>query len=140
MRLSLEEARRVVGEFERSGLTRRGFAAERGMSVHTLDGYRLRLKRAIEAPARPAAGNKPEWVEVKVGAEAGRNLEPRIQLGVGRRRCCCSRGLTRRHYARYWTCWKAAEVLGIGAATRVFRIRLAKPRLRDDWSGVGVGG
>jgi len=41
-RISREEARQLVGEYEASGLTRQVFCAERGLSVAALDKYRRR--------------------------------------------------------------------------------------------------
>lgn len=40
---SREEAARLVGEFEQSGMTRKAFCIERGVAVHTLDDYGQRL-------------------------------------------------------------------------------------------------
>jgi len=39
-RVSHEEAKRLVGEYEASGLTRQAFCAGRGLSVAALDKYR----------------------------------------------------------------------------------------------------
>ena len=39
-RVSREEAKRLVGEYEASGLTRQAFCAGRGLSVAALDKYR----------------------------------------------------------------------------------------------------
>src|SRR6266700_5769885 len=42
-RLSRAEAKRLVSEFEQSGLRRKEFCATRGLSVHTLDAWRKRI-------------------------------------------------------------------------------------------------
>ena len=39
-RVSREEAKRLVGEYEASGLTRQAFCVGRGLSVAALDKYR----------------------------------------------------------------------------------------------------
>lgn len=67
------EMRRVMEEFEKSGLARRVFCERRGISVSTLDYWRRELAK------------KPRWVAVKV-AEA----EPRFALVLanGRRIEC----------------------------------------------------
>ena len=52
------------------------------MSVHTLDGYRLRVKRAGLGAGNPEA-TKPQWVEVEVPAEAGRSAAAAITLRMG---------------------------------------------------------
>ncbi|MGD0942137.1 MAG: hypothetical protein ABR905_20785 [Terracidiphilus sp.] len=44
-RRSEAEAERLVAEFERSGLSRKEFSAAHGLSVHTLDAWRTRVKR-----------------------------------------------------------------------------------------------
>ena len=52
--------RRVVGEFEASGLTRRAFCMKRGMALTAFDYWRreLRAKRS---------GRAPKLVRVKIG-------------------------------------------------------------------------
>lgn len=70
-RRSRAEAARLVSEFEQSGLRRKQFCATRGLSVHTLDGWRRRIAqpglgeeivpveivadRSVSAPRMPAA-------------------------------------------------------------------------------------
>jgi hypothetical protein len=41
---SRAEAERIAEEFAKSGLRRKAFSRERGLSVHTLDVYRRRLR------------------------------------------------------------------------------------------------
>jgi hypothetical protein len=45
-RLSRAEAKRLVSEFEQSGLRRKEFCATRGLSVHTLDAWRKRIAQS----------------------------------------------------------------------------------------------
>jgi hypothetical protein len=49
------EAERLVLEFQRSGLTRRDFCAEHGLSVGTLDNYRRRFGVGCKRPEKVAA-------------------------------------------------------------------------------------
>jgi hypothetical protein len=44
--LSRAEAKRLVSEFEQSGLRRKEFCAARGLNVHTLDAWRKRIARS----------------------------------------------------------------------------------------------
>ncbi len=94
MRVSLEEARRVVEAFERSGQTRGQFAATRAISIHTLDGYRVRLKRAAArngAAANDAAAKvnqsrakaRPHFVEVSAATGAVSAPEAAITIRLG---------------------------------------------------------
>ncbi len=39
------ETEQLVAEFEKSGLSRKAFSREHGISVHTLDAYRNRLRK-----------------------------------------------------------------------------------------------
>ena len=48
-RRSRAEAAQLVGEFEQSGLRRKEFCASRGLSVHTLDAWRRRSARPVDA-------------------------------------------------------------------------------------------
>jgi hypothetical protein len=82
-RRSRVEADRLALEYERSGMTRQDFCRERGVSVHTLDSYRRRLRGQ-----RPAPGPSLLPVELietspyrsRPGAELG--AEPGAELGV----------------------------------------------------------
>src|SRR5450631_4096303 len=82
------EAERLVLEFELSGLSRRAFCAQHGLSVPSLDQYRKRC-RDIVAPSAEAqaAANRILPVEfVAAGtsaAESPRSL--RVELANGRR-------------------------------------------------------
>jgi hypothetical protein len=70
------EMRRVMGEFERSGLTRRGFCAKRGMALTAFDYWRRELK--------VNAGRVPKLVRVKIAApEVGPGFT--LVLANGRR-------------------------------------------------------
>jgi hypothetical protein len=85
-RRSRVEADRLALEYERSGMTRQDFCRERGVSVHTLDSYRRRLRGQ-----RPAPGPSLLPVELiesspyrsRPGAELGAELgaEPGAELG-----------------------------------------------------------
>ena len=44
-RRSRTEAEELVREFEKSGLSRKAFSVENGLSIHTLDVYRKRLSQ-----------------------------------------------------------------------------------------------
>jgi hypothetical protein len=86
-RRSRVEADRLALEYERSGMTRQDFCRERGVSVHTLDSYRRRLRGQ-----RPAPGPSLLPVELiesspyrsRLGAEPGAELgfELGSELGV----------------------------------------------------------
>jgi hypothetical protein len=62
-----EAAEELVREFEASGLRRKQFCAERGLSVGTLDLYRKRC-RLVEGESGPKGG----LVRVKLSAERAR--------------------------------------------------------------------
>jgi hypothetical protein len=47
-RISREEAKQLVGEYEASGLTRQAFCASRGLSVAALDKYRRQVAENSE--------------------------------------------------------------------------------------------
>ena len=63
------EARAVLDEFERSGMTRSAFARQRGISLHRLDYWRRRLasapSSAFVAVAVPDAAH--HHLEIEVG-------------------------------------------------------------------------
>jgi hypothetical protein len=78
-RRSRTEAKRLVSEFQQSGLGRKQFCVAHGLSVHTLDAWRRRI-----------AGSRQEIVPVEIVAEvaarqgskrAGR-MEPSTQFQV----------------------------------------------------------
>jgi hypothetical protein len=75
---SREEAERLVGEFEQSGMTRKAFCIERGIAVHTLDYYRQRHG------AKAAATTTPQLLPVEL-IEAGNVSSLRVELANGRR-------------------------------------------------------
>ena len=50
-RISREKAKRLVGEYEASGLTRQAFCAGRGLSVAALDKYRRQVAAATQGTA-----------------------------------------------------------------------------------------
>jgi hypothetical protein len=64
---SREAAEELVREFEASGLRRKQFCAERGLSTYTLDLYRKRFRLA-EGGAEP----KGSLVRVQLSAEQAR--------------------------------------------------------------------
>lgn len=81
-RVSCEEAKQLVGEYEASGLTRQAFYAGRGLSVASLDKYR----RQYRSVAR--AGGEGRLVSVEVmpglsGSNGGSALW--VELANGRR-------------------------------------------------------
>ena len=87
-RRSRVEAERLVLEFERSGLSRRAFCAEHGLSVPSLDQYRRRCRDGRSSSARTeAVGNRIFPVKfVDAGtllAVSPRSL--RLELANGRR-------------------------------------------------------
>lgn len=80
-RRSRAEADRLALEYERSGMTRQVFCRERGVSVHTLDSYRRRLRRQ-----RPAVAPTLVSVELTETSRhgAGHSAQLRIELANGR--------------------------------------------------------
>jgi hypothetical protein len=92
-RRSRVEAERLVLEFERSGLSRRAFCAQHGLSVPSLDQYRKHCRdveatsKSGHAAAAQAVANRILPVEfVDAGAlpvESLRSL--RVELANGRR-------------------------------------------------------
>ena len=58
-RRSRVEAERLVSEFERSGLSRRAFCAEHGLSVPSLEQYRKRC-REVEFSSEVARANESQ--------------------------------------------------------------------------------
>lgn len=74
---SREEAERLVGEFEQSGMARKAFCIERGVAVHTLDYYRQRLRVK-------AAATIPQLVPVEL-VEADNVSSLRVELANGLR-------------------------------------------------------
>ena len=87
-RRSRVEAERLVLEFERSGLSRRAFCAQHGLSVPSLDQYRKRCRDVMSSSAMTkAAANRilpVEFVDAEVSAaESSRPL--RVELANGRR-------------------------------------------------------
>ena len=81
-RVSREEAKQLVGEYEASGLTRQAFCAGRGLSVASLDKYR----RQHGSVARAAGEGRLLSVEVMAavsGSNSGGALC--VELGNGRR-------------------------------------------------------
>jgi hypothetical protein len=87
------EAERLVLEFERSGLSRRAFCAQHGLSVPSLDQYRKRCRAAgtssksAHAAAAQAAANRILPMEfVDAGALPVESLRAlRVELANGRR-------------------------------------------------------
>jgi transposase-like protein len=77
------EIEQLVAEFEKSGLSRKAFSGEHGISVHTLDAYRRRLHKRrkagddshrllpveIREPVRASGG------ELTVALSNGRRIE-----------------------------------------------------------------
>jgi len=80
-RFSREEAKRLVGEYEASGLTRQAFCAGRGLSVAALDKYR----RQYRSIAVPAGAGRLVAVEVTSGAGSNRSGALWVELANGRR-------------------------------------------------------
>lgn len=87
-RRSRVEAERLVMEFERSGLSRRAFCAQHGLSLPSLDQYRKRCRDVMSSSARTAASaNRIVPVEIfDTGALAVESSRPlRVELANGRR-------------------------------------------------------
>ena len=57
-RRSREAAERLVLEFAQSGLTRRDFCAQHGLSVAALDQYRKRFRTLEPSPTQPQPAEK----------------------------------------------------------------------------------
>ena len=77
-RRSRVEADRLALEFERSGMSRQEFSRERGVSVHSLDSYRRRLRGARPAPL-------PQLLPVELTGPLLSSSSLRIELANGRR-------------------------------------------------------
>ena len=78
------EAERLVLEFERSGLTRRAFCTQHGLSVPSLDQYRKRCREVVSPTARANRILPVEFVEARAPeVESRRAL--RVELANGRR-------------------------------------------------------
>lgn len=87
--------RALVGEFEASGDSRRGFCARHGISISTFDLWRKRLgSAASKAAASPGAGDglfvelRAPRAELARGCDASRSAAPgawevELQLDVG---------------------------------------------------------
>ena len=73
-------AEELVREFEASGLRRKQFCAERGLSTYTLDLYRKRVRLA-----EGGAGPKGGLVRVQLSAEQARGRQPADPVSVERR-------------------------------------------------------
>jgi hypothetical protein len=87
-RRSRVEAERLVLEFERSGLSRRAFCEQHGLSLPSLDQYRKRCRDVLSSSAMTkAAANRILPVEiVDAEASAGERSRPlRVELANGRR-------------------------------------------------------
>ncbi len=69
-RISREEAKRLVGEYEASGLTRQAFCAGRGLSVAALDKYRRQVAAATQRTG--SSEGRLVAVEVIPGASASK--------------------------------------------------------------------
>jgi len=81
-RIGREEAQRLVGEYEASGLTRQVFCAGRGLSVAALDKYR-RQHRSVP---RAAGAGRLLSVEVMPGVSASNSHGGLwVELANGRR-------------------------------------------------------
>jgi hypothetical protein len=70
-RRSRAEAKRLVSEFEQSGLGRKEFSAAHGLSVHTLDAWRRRV-----------AGPRQEMVPVEIVADRAARLGSKVEAQV----------------------------------------------------------
>ena len=82
-RLSREEAKMLVGEYEGSGLSRQAFCAGRGLSVAALDKYRRQHR---QRPAGEADGaGRLMAVEVMSGAGSQGSGGLWVELANGRR-------------------------------------------------------
>jgi hypothetical protein len=87
-RRSRVEAERLVLEFERSGLSRRAFCAQHGLSVPSLNQYRKRCRdMVLPSTEAQAAANRILPVEfVDAGASAvGSSRALWVELANGRR-------------------------------------------------------
>ena len=81
-RVTGEEAKRLVGEYEASGLTRQAFCAGHGLSLASLDKYR-RQHRSV---ARAAGAGRLLSVEVMPGVSASNSHGALwVELANGRR-------------------------------------------------------
>jgi transposase-like protein len=87
-RRSRVEAERLVLEYERSGLSRRAFCAQHGLSVPSLDQYRKRCRDVMSSSAMTeSAANRILPVEfIDTAASAVESLRSlRVELANGRR-------------------------------------------------------
>ncbi len=92
-RRSREEAARLVLEYEQSGLTRRAFCRQRGLSLATLDNYRKRIGSAdAVAPDGAASSHSITFVPLELvehpaiaRQEARQGATLFVELAGGRR-------------------------------------------------------
>jgi hypothetical protein len=78
-RRSREEAERLVGEFEQSGMTQTAFCRAQGIALHTLAYYREKHRKQGKPGAAPLLP-----VEL-VGSLPTRDSHLRVELANGRR-------------------------------------------------------
>ena len=85
-RQSLTEVERVVGEYERSGLTRQQFSSTHGLKIYILDGWRRRVAQSrssarivpVELVSDPVASSP-----TRIKPVAKQNMAMRVVLTSG---------------------------------------------------------
>ncbi len=77
-RRSRVEADRLALEYEQSGMSRQAFSRERGISVHSLDSYRRRLRG-------PLPGQASTLLPVELIETSAHGGGLRVELANGRR-------------------------------------------------------
>lgn len=88
-RLSAEAWRELVDRLEASGLPAEGYCEQEGISLSSLNRWRLKFRRdvgekAMKSSARPVATAAPaEFVDLGALRSGGSRLELRLELGGG---------------------------------------------------------
>lgn len=83
-RRSREEAAQLVTEFKQSGMSRKAFCRERGVSAHTLDYYRRRYGAGGGLAQAASLVTVPQLAAVEL-VEAAQVSSLRVELANGRR-------------------------------------------------------
>ena len=126
-RRSREAAERLVLEFAQSGLTRRDFCAQHGLSVAALDQYRKRCRTLEPSPKQPQPAEKrdssrgvcqPHCAGLRFRDREGSSLEGGVGQWPLHRGCAWIRwvdpGAARRRSG------EGIAMLGMGAATHIY--------------------
>ena len=123
------EMRRVLEEYGASGLRRREFCQQRGITLTTFDYWRR--EHAVKPPKQE---RRPRMVKVKVANERNRQPHFALSLANGRRIecswavCRCGTGASDSHRRK-------RVMFGLGLATKIF-IALEAIDMRKGFEGL----